>query len=538
VLPADTTLVNGTGTFSATLATGGSQTITATDTLVSTITGASPTIAVSTVATHLTVSAPASATAGTPLNFTVTSLDSSNHTVPIGYSGTVHFTSSDAAASLPANATLTNGTGTFAATLNTAGSQTITAADTVTATITGTSGAIAVISVATHFTVSAPASATAGTPLNFTVTALDSSNHTVTGFSGTVHFTSSDGAAVLPANATLTNGTGTFSATLKTAGNQTIAASGTVTATIAGTSGSIVVAAVVVVPPAPVSVNIATPAFTFVYTDPRGYQDLNVVDILVNNFLDGRHACYLAYIVAQNTLVLVDDGGDAGGPYAGNVALGNSAPIQNSQCSVTLVSAVGSGNNLTLVLTIAWTAGFAGDKIVYMSAGDVAGNNSGWQPLGVARAPGGAQTTTTAVVSMSPNRGTGLGPTAFTFNWSDTLGFADLGVEDILVNSSLNGQHACYIAWSRPFNTLYLVDDNGDALLPGQSVAASGSVSNSQCTVSWGTNAVNPGGSNLALILNIAFTAAFGGNRVIYVAARDVNEANSTDWHAMGKWTP
>jgi len=398
VLPADTTLVNGTGTFSATLATGGSQTITATDTLVSTITGASPTIAVSTVATHLTVSAPASATAGTPLNFTVTALDSSNHTVPIGYSGTVHFTSSDAAASLPANATLTNGTGTFAATLNTAGSQTITAADTVTATITGTSGAIAVISVATHFTVSAPASATAGTPLNFTVTALDSSNHTVTGFSGTVHFTSSDGAAVLPANATLTNGTGTFSATLKTAGNQTIAASDTVTATIAGTSGSIVVAAVVVVPPAPVSVNIATPAFTFVYTDPRGYQDLNVVDILVNNFLDGRHACYLAYIVAQNTLVLVDDGGDAGGPYAGNVALGNSAPIQNSQCSVTLVSAVGSGNNLTLVLTIAWTAGFAGDKIVYMSAGDVAGNNSGWQPLGVARAPGGAQTTTTAVV--------------------------------------------------------------------------------------------------------------------------------------------
>jgi len=538
VLPADTTLVNGTGTFSATLATGGSQTITATDTLVSTITGASPKIAVSTVATHLTVSAPASATAGTPLNFTVTALDSSNHTVPIGYSGTVHFTSSDAAASLPANATLTNGTGTFAATLNTAGSQTITAADTVTATITGTSGAIAVISVATHFTVSAPASATAGTPLNFTVTALDSSNHTVTGFSGTVHFTSSDGAAVLPANATLTNGTGTFSATLKTAGNQTIAASDTVTATIAGTSGSIVVAAVVVVPPAPVSVNIATPAFTFVYTDPRGYQDLNVVDILVNNFLDGRHACYLAYIVAQNTLVLVDDGGDAGGPYAGNVALGNSAPIQNSQCSVTLVSAVGSGNNLTLVLTIAWTAGFAGDKIVYMSAGDVAGNNSGWQPLGVARAPGGAQTTTTAVVSMSPNRGTGLGPTAFTFNWSDTLGFADLGVEDILVNSSLNGQHACYIAWSRPFNTLYLVDDNGDALLPGQSVAASGSVSNSQCTVSWGTNAVNPGGSNLALILNIAFTAAFGGNRVIYVAARDVNEANSTDWHAMGKWTP
>ncbi len=36
------------------------------------------------------------------------------------------------------------------------------------------------------------------------------------------HFTSTDGQAVLPANSTLTLGTGTFSGTLKTAGTQTI----------------------------------------------------------------------------------------------------------------------------------------------------------------------------------------------------------------------------------------------------------------------------------------------------------------------------
>jgi hypothetical protein len=55
------------------------------------------------------------------------------------YSGIVHFTSSDAQAVLPANATLTNGIGPFNATLKTAGTQTITATDTVTASITGTS---------------------------------------------------------------------------------------------------------------------------------------------------------------------------------------------------------------------------------------------------------------------------------------------------------------------------------------------------------------------------------------------------------------
>src|SRR5207302_11225751 len=88
--------------------------------------------------------------------------------------------------------------------------------------ITGTSNAIAVgAAAASHFAVSAPASATAGSAFNFTVTALDALNNTATSYAGTVHFTSSDGAATLPANSTLTNGTGTFSATLRTPGNQT-----------------------------------------------------------------------------------------------------------------------------------------------------------------------------------------------------------------------------------------------------------------------------------------------------------------------------
>ena len=53
-----------------------------------------------------------------------------------------------------------------------------------------------------------PASATAGSAFTFTVTAEDPYNNTATGYAGTVHFTSSDAAAVLPANATLTNGSG------------------------------------------------------------------------------------------------------------------------------------------------------------------------------------------------------------------------------------------------------------------------------------------------------------------------------------------
>ena len=59
---------------------------------------------------------------------------------------------------------------------------------------------------------------------NFTVTALDPFGNTVTSFVGTVSFTSSDPQALLPLNATLTGGTGIFSATLKTPGKQTVTA--------------------------------------------------------------------------------------------------------------------------------------------------------------------------------------------------------------------------------------------------------------------------------------------------------------------------
>src|SRR6202011_5914177 len=101
----------------------------------------------------------------------------------------------------------------------------------VTNSITGTSGSInvAVGGTATHFSVSAPAAATTGTSFNVTVTALDAGGATATGYTGTVHFTSTNGAAVLPANSTLTNGVGTFSITLNTTGSQTVTATDTVT---------------------------------------------------------------------------------------------------------------------------------------------------------------------------------------------------------------------------------------------------------------------------------------------------------------------
>ena len=134
---------------------------------------------------------------------------------------------------------------------------------------------------------------------------------------------------------------------------------------------------------------VATQNFTFQFAHSAGYRNLAVLDILINNFLDGRQACYLAYVLSSNTLVLVDDPGDAGGPYAGSVVLGSQAVIQNSQCAVTLTSATGSGNTFTLALSITFTPAFSGNKIQYLAARDGSGNNTGWQAMGVWQVPPG-----------------------------------------------------------------------------------------------------------------------------------------------------
>ena len=219
LLPADATLTNGVGTFTVTFKTAGTQTVTTIDSLDTGLAGTSQGVTVAAAAaTHLAVSAPPAAVAAIAIEVTVTALDQFNNVVA-GYGGTVHFTSTDSAASLPTDATLAGGIGILNATLNTDGNQTVTATDIATATITGSSGAIAVTGTSTHLAVYTPADVTANTPFIFTVTAEDASGNTATSYNGTVAVTSTNSAAVLPTNTTLTNGSGTFTATV-TARNQ------------------------------------------------------------------------------------------------------------------------------------------------------------------------------------------------------------------------------------------------------------------------------------------------------------------------------
>ncbi len=190
--------------------------------------------------THFAVTADTTAVAGNQVNFTVTAKDGANNTVP-GYTGTVAFSSSDPQAVLPANSPLTNGVGSFAGTFETAGSQTFTATDTVTSTIHGTSNNVTVSAAGTAsllVDVSSPAFVGLATVMH--VNPIDPYGNPVSGYTGNLHFTSTDGAATLPADGAFTNGFYN-NVTFNTTGTQTVTATDTGTPSITGTSNNVTV---------------------------------------------------------------------------------------------------------------------------------------------------------------------------------------------------------------------------------------------------------------------------------------------------------
>jgi hypothetical protein len=155
--------------------------------------------------------------------------------------------------------------------------------------------------------------------------------------------------------------------------------------------------------------------------------------------------------------------------------------------------------------------------------------------------------TSTQALGVAPSTGSGRSQ-AFIFAFSDGKGWQDLGVLNILINNSLSPQNACYLAYVPALDVLYLVNDAGNALLPGIMLGGDNvpspllispnDLSNRQCDITSGNSAVvKASGNTLVLSLIISFGSTFTGNQSIYLAARDTSGLNNTGWITAGTWT-
>jgi hypothetical protein len=185
-------------------------------------------------AAKFSISADATAVAGQPASVTVRAYDMYGN-FAANYTGTVHFSSSDVQAGLPADYTFTAGDGgshTFAVNLKTSGQQTVTATDTLAGTITGQSTSVSVTAAAATSLAMSGGGGYIGSANAVTIVARDAYGNVATGYSGVVHLVSSEPASSTSADAPLINGTGIFTVTPMTLGNQTLTATDTATGSL------------------------------------------------------------------------------------------------------------------------------------------------------------------------------------------------------------------------------------------------------------------------------------------------------------------
>ena len=271
-LPGNAALIDGSKTFSVTNRTAGSWTVTASDVTHPSVTSdTSPSFTVNAgLFAKLQVLVPGETAApGTPTGKTgapvIQNTDSpfalrvnavdANWNLINTVSDSIAITSSDANATLPANAPLSGGTQALSVRFNTAGNWTVTAADITNGektadtspTITVNPGAFAKLQLlmpgenAAPGTASgktgAPTAQTAGNALSVTVRAADN-NWNLVSTNDIVHLASSDEQATLPVDAALSAGMVTFTIAFKTSGSQTVTASDLTHTGIASSTGA------------------------------------------------------------------------------------------------------------------------------------------------------------------------------------------------------------------------------------------------------------------------------------------------------------
>jgi hypothetical protein len=117
--------------------------------------------------------------------------------------------------------------------------------------------------------------------------------------------------------------------------------------------------------------------FTFTFSDADGYANIAAVQMLAGGALGAANACYLYFDRPSGLLYLANDAGS----WQAGVPIGSASTPSNSQCTVQSGSAVGTGNTLTVSLSLSFTPAFQGAKSIWALAQDATAN-SGWQHLG------------------------------------------------------------------------------------------------------------------------------------------------------------
>lgn len=267
--------------------------------------------------------------------------------------------------------------------------------------------------------------------------------------------------------------------------------------------------------------------FTFTWSDPQGYASIGSLQVKFTNTQSTANSCWMRFDQAASTIYLRNNAGTemAAAP------LGAGAAVQNSQCAVypaeTTIS--GSGNQLTLVLSMGFFTSYSGAQSIWMEANN--GADSGW---GNAKGTYTVNDQQPTIDGVSPSSGRGWTQT-FAFTFSDADGTADLYNAQVNFNNSYSQTpHSCYVMVMLGTKAIYLADDNGNLQAP-VIAGNSGLVQNSQCSINAPAASVQTTGNSTTLNLGITFASTYAGQVGVWSTVQD-QALVSAAWSNAGNW--
>jgi len=272
---------------------------------------------------------------------------------------------------------------------------------------------------------------------------------------------------------------------------------------------------------------------TSVCSDPDGWENIKVVQLLINTQLQAPNAFYVFYNQNVNKIWLLNDAGNA---WIGGYPPGSSHILENSQGILDLAntSVTGSGNQISVHWAVRFKTGFAGPKNMYQLVKDDANVKVGWSQVGTWT----VTNTPPSVGTAAPNSGS-CNPgevTTFTSVVSDANGWQHIKVVQFLINDALLGSNAFYAFYQQNKNKIYLMNDSGTAWLGGVAPGSAYVLENSQVILDVANTTVSGFGNDLSITWVVTFKNAFVGSKKIYQLVKDDANAKA-GWTQVGTWT-
>ncbi|MBI5281418.1 MAG: SBBP repeat-containing protein [Candidatus Solibacter usitatus] len=258
--------------------------------------------------------------------------------------------------------------------------------------------------------------------------------------------------------------------------------------------------------------------FTLTLSDLNGGADISAGRLLFNTQAVDAAGCSLRADRSVNRVLLADD---SGAVWAAGIP-GDPGYLENSQCRLRLAgtSIAVAGNSLVFVADVTFKSAFSGARTIYGAATDSQGAQSGWTTLGAWTVSIPTANQPPSAVSVAPSAGSGAAQ-VFTFTFTDVNGAADIAVLRVLINAQQSAAGGCYFAWDRTTGVIWLADDAGAAWATSARAGTADVAQNSQCAFRAAGSSIATSGATLTLAVDLAFTPAFNGQRLIFANATD-----------------